>query len=153
MIFKPFVNEWLQRNKKMRYVLAALLSATLVGILAYDRLAKHERITAEKTIDCPELHLGCEVELRKFPYKIATDRPLENGVPFVLSVEGGIVELRANWRTPGHAIAANSTRLAHDSGERWQATMTLPATPEPIHNWILHLEINARAVDIKTLSR
>ena len=154
MLLKAFAAQWLQRNKKVRYGLVALLAATLVGSVAYDRLSTHERIAAERTIDCPALQLGCALQLRDLPYRITSDRPLENGVPFVLSVEGGIVESRAIWKAQGEgvAVAANHARLAHAGGERWQATMSLPATPSPVHDWILHIEINARAVDIRTLA-
>jgi len=150
VILKPYVVELLTRNKKVRYGLAALLALTLIGVIARDRLCMGERIKAEKTIDCPTLDLGCQVEVRNLPYKIRTDAQIAMGTPFVLYVEGGGVEMRANWKMKDASVDPNYYHMESDGSDRWKAKMILPSSPQMRRDWILHLEINARAVDINT---
>lgn len=149
---KPYVIELLTRNNKIRYGLIALLSSALIGVIAYDRLNLSERITAEKTVDCPDLQQGCRIEVRNLPYAIKTDTPIATNMPFTLYVEGGGIEVNASWKMKDAKVAPNYYRLAFDGAERWQSPMILPSSPKMQRDWILHLEINARAVDITTLT-
>ena len=152
MILRPFVVEFLTRNKKMRYIVATVLTLTLAGVVAYDRLSMRERIAAERTVDCPTLDQGCEIRMRSLPYRIRTDTQIAAGTPFVLYVEGGGVEMHASWKMKGADVEPNYYRLEPDDPDHWQARMTLPRTPQARNDWILHLEINARAVDVNTLA-
>lgn len=149
-MLKPYFVDLLKRNNKLRYGLVVLLSLALIGVLAYDRINKDERIKAERSFDCPALDQGCLIEVRNLPYRISTDAPIAAGVPFVLRVEGGGVEMHAAWKIAGIDVDPNFYHLESDGVERWQSKMVLPSTPQPRRDWILHLEINARAVDINT---
>ncbi|MBS1227642.1 MAG: hypothetical protein H6R17_919 [Proteobacteria bacterium] len=149
-MLKAYFVELLKKNNKIRYGLIALLSLVLVGVLAYDRLNKNERIKAENTFDCPDLDRGCQIEVRNLPYTIKTDTRVAAGVPFVLLVEGGGVEMHALWKMKDVDVDPNFYRLEADGLERWKSKMTLPSSPQTRHDWVLHLEINARAVDINT---
>jgi len=152
-MLKPYVVELLTRNNKIRYGLLALLSLALVGVVTYDRLNKNERIKAENTFECPALEQGCQIEVRKLPYRIWSDAQITAGVPFVLYVEGGGVEMHASWKMKDASVDPNFYRLELDGDKRWQSKMILPSSPPLRRDWVLHLEINARAVDIDTTSR
>ena len=152
VILRPFVLELLTGNKKIRYGLAALLTLTLIGVIAHDRLSKSERISAEKTVDCPALDQGCEITMRNLPYRIKTDMQIRAGMPFVLYIEGGGVEMHASWKIKGIDVEPNFYHMDVDGPDRWKAKMTLPRSPQSRNDWILHLEINARAVDINTMA-
>ena len=152
MILRPFVVAFLTQNKKIRYGLAIALTLTLAGVIAYDRLGTDERIAAERTVDCLTLDQGCEIKMRNLPYRIKTDMQIAAGMPFVLYVEGGGVEMHASWKMKDVTVEPNYYRLKLDGPDRWQARMTLPRSSQMRHDWILHLEINARAVDINTVA-
>ena len=62
-------------------------------------------------------------------------------------------EMHAAWKIAGVDVDPNFYHLESDGVERWQSKMVLPSSPQPRHDWILHLEINARAVDINTSAR
>jgi len=149
-MLKAYIVELLTKNSKIRYGLVALFSLALAGVIAYDRLNMNERIKAEKTVDCLALDQGCEIELRNLPYRIRTDAQIATGLPFVLYVEGGGVEMHATWKLNGLKVDPNFYHLASDGAERWKSRMVLPSSPQMRRDWVLHLEINARAVDINT---
>jgi len=149
-MLKAYIVELLARNNKIRYGLIALLSLALAGVIAYDRLNKNERIKAERSFDCPALDQGCQIEVRNLTYRIRSDTQIATGMPFVLHVEGGGVEMHASWKMSDVSVEPNFYRLESDGAERWKTTMILPASPQMRRDWILHLEINARAVDINT---
>lgn len=149
-MLKAYIVELLKKNNRIRYGLVVLLSLALVGVLAYDRLNKNERIKAERMFDCPALDQGCQIEVRNLPYQIRTDTPIAAGVPFVLRVEGGGVEMRAVWKIEGIKVDPNFYHLESDGAERWMSKMVLPSSSQMRRDWVLHLEINARAVDINT---
>ena len=153
MILKPHIVEFLKKNNKIRFGLAALLTLVLIGVVAHDRLSKGERIKAERIFDCPALDQGCQIEVRNLPYKINTNMQMAIGSPFVLYVEGGGVEMHATWKKNGVDVEPNYYHMEYDGGDQWKAKMVLPSSPQGSGNWILHLEINARAVDINTLLR
>ena len=152
MILRPYVVELFRQNKKIRYGLVTVLTLTLFGVIAYDRLSMGERIEAEKTFDCPALDQGCQIEVRNLPYKVKTSMQIATGSPFVLYLEGGGVEMRATWKITGINVEPNYYHMESDGPARWKAKMILPSSPQIRRDWILHLEINARAVDIKTLA-
>jgi hypothetical protein len=152
VILRPFVVEFLTRNKKARYGMAGFLTLALIGVIAHDRLSTSERIAAEKTVDCPTLDQGCDITMRNLPYRIKTDTPIHAGIPFVLYIEGGGVEMRASWKIKGIDVEPNHYHMEADGPDRWKATMTLPRSPQLRYDWILHLEINARAVDVNTMA-
>jgi len=142
-----------KKNPRLRYSLIVALVAVLAAVLIHDRLNVRERIVAAQTVDCPALEQGCRIALRDSSYLVRSDAAIEQGKPFQLTVEGqGVgVAVRVFWRTASDAAAAGHTRLQYAGPDRWQASMQLP--PGPQRDWVLHLEINARAVDIRTRVR
>ena len=152
MILRPLVVELLNRNGKLRYGLAGLLTLVLISVITHDRLSTRERIAAERTVDCPALDQGCEITMRNVLYRIKTDRQIHAGMPFVLTIEGGGVEMHASWKIKGVDVEPNFYHMEVDGPDRWKATMALPRSPQLRQDWILHLEINARAVDINTVA-
>ncbi len=140
----------IKKYPRLRYGLIVALVALLAALLIHERLNVRERIVAEQTIDCPALEQGCAVALRDLSYVVRSAGPIEQGKPFTLIVEGGGVgvAVRAFWRGADATEAVRHYRMRHAGGERWQAEMLLPEGAR--RDWLLHLEINARAVDIRT---
>lgn len=152
-MLKYYVAEYLARNKKVRYGLALLLLIAIVSIVVYERASTAVHIEAEKNIECPDLNIGCQLEVRNTPYKIRTDAPVVAGKPFVLYLEGPGVKMRALWKMPGGKVTPNAYILKAEGLNYWKTAMVLPEVKVSGDGWVLHMEINARAVDVITRPR